>query len=121
MKKEMVVLIFLLIPVLILMRTKGKVPVNEYNKRQICDAIYIIEGGEKTKYPYGIMSVHCKGEEECRKICYNTVLNNKTRYKNYGYKSYATYLEFLASRYCPESENLCENWLPNLKYYLEKR
>jgi len=95
-----------------------------YSKEDICRAIYIIEGGNNTKYPYGIKSVKCERKEDCKKVCYNTVENNKVRYEQYGYKEYATYLEFLASRYCPIEEtnknDLCRNWLPNLKFYLEK-
>jgi len=96
-----------------------------YSNEEICDAIYLAEGGEKTKYPYGIKSVKCSGEKECRKICINTVRNNKRRYREYGYKKYKTFLEFLASRYAPigaknDPKNLNKNWLKNVKYFLRK-
>lgn len=90
-----------------------------YTKEEICSAIYIIEGGENTNYPYGIKSVSCNGKDDCKQVCFNTVVNNKRRYKEYGYKQFNTFLEFLGSRYCPEGD-LCNNWLPNLKYYLNK-
>lgn len=92
----------------------------EYTDEEICQSIYIIEGGEKTNFPYGIKSVSCNGKEECKKICLNTVRNNRKRFSDYGYREYKTYLEFLASRYCPKGEYLCENWLGNLKFYLKK-
>lgn len=91
-----------------------------YSNDAIADAIFIIEGGLKTNYPFGIKSVYCQGYDDCRKVCINTIQNNRVRYSEYGYRQYNTYLEFLASRYCPISENGCENWLPNLKFYLKK-
>ena len=108
-----------MIIVVLLNNKNNKKVINEYSKEDICKAIYIIEGGDKTKYPYGIKSVFCEGKEDCKQVCYNTIINNKGRYLDYGYKTHKTYLEFLASRYCPEGD-LCKNWLPNLKYYLEK-
>lgn len=92
-----------------------------YTDQEICDAIYIIEGEEKSSQPYGINPQYfkCETKGKCKQICLNTVKNNRKRYAEYGYKQYDTYLEFLASRYCPSSEYLCENWLPNLKFYLQ--
>lgn len=93
---------------------------HDYTNEEICQSIYIIEGGQKTKFPYGIKSVKCTGKNECEKICLNTVENNRKRYSQYGYKKYGTFLEFLQSRYCPLSDDKCENWLPNLNFYLKK-
>lgn len=114
MKKTIFSLIFLLLFINI---TKAE---DYYSNEAIADAIFIIEGGYKTNYPFGIKSVYCKGYDDCRQICLNTISNNRVRYAEYGYRQYKTYLEFLASRYCPISENGCENWLPNLKFYLKK-
>lgn len=88
---------------------------HQYSTNEICSAIYIIEGGNKTKYPYGIKAIKCDNTEECARICHNTVNNNKKRYIEYGYKEYPSFLEFLQSKYCPKSDDLCENWLKNLK------
>ena len=117
--KKLFFLITLTIPLLcvILSNTEAK----EYTKEEICSAIFIIEGGKNTRSPYGIKSVKCNGKEECRQVCYNTIENNKVRYAEYGHKEYGTYLEFLQSRYCPLSDKGCEHWLPNLKFYLEKK
>lgn len=96
-------------------------PVYAYTNQEICNAIWIIEGGEKAKQHYGINpDLFICDKQECEQICLNTVRNNRKRYAEYGYKEHDTYLEFLQFRYCPNLEDLCENWLPNLKYYLEK-
>ena len=94
----------------------------EYSDEQIVNAIFQAEGGYKAQYLYGIRSVSYKDEAEARRICFNTVRNNRKRYADYGYKKYATYLEFLASRYCPVG---CDNdrgtnkyWLKNVRYFL---
>jgi hypothetical protein len=91
-----------------------------YTNEAIAEAIFISEGGYKTHWPYGIKSVYCNGIEECKKICINTIQNNRIRYSEYGYKQYKDYLSFLASRYCPISVDGCENWLPNVRSYLKK-
>ena len=96
-----------------------------YSNNEYVEAIYKAEGGKKAKKPYGILSVPCNTKKECRQICYNTVRNNKKRYKEYGHKQYDTYLEFLASRYAPvgasnDPTNLNKNWIKNVKYFLKK-
>jgi hypothetical protein len=91
-----------------------------YTDEAIVDSIFIIEGGYKTHYPFGIRSVFCSGYDDCRNVCVNTIKKNRVRYSEYGYRQYNTYLEFLASRYCPLSVDGCENWLSNLKFYLKK-
>lgn len=88
-----------------------------FTDKQICDSIYIIEGKEKARQPYGIKTIECKSKEYCEQICINTVRNNRVRYAEYGYKKYNTYLEFLAGRYCPPNQ---KEWLRMLLYYLNK-
>jgi len=62
-----------------------------FTDKQICDCIYIIEGKEKARQPYGIETIECKSKEYCEQICLNTVKNNRVRYKEYGYKQYKDY------------------------------
>jgi len=96
-----------------------------YTDEQIVNAIYKAEGSEKAKKPFGILSVPCEGYDSCRQICLNTVKNNRKRYADYGHKDYDTYLEFLASRYCPigadnDPKGLNKNWLKNVRYFLNQ-
>ena len=96
----------------------------KYSDKQIVEAIYKAEGGDKATYLYGIRSVPYDTPEEARRICFNTVRNNRRRYKEYGHEKYGTYLEFLASRYCPigadnDPKGLNKNWLKNVRYFLE--
>ena len=98
----------------------------EYSDLEIAEAIWQAEGGVKATYPYGIRSVLCEGLAECRKICLNTVRNNRKRYIVYGYKQYPDFLSFLASRYAPtkncenDLRGLNNNWLKNVRYFLTK-
>lgn len=94
-----------------------------YTDEQIVNAIFKAEGGLKAKYLYGIRSVPYKNIEEARKICFNTVRNNRKRYSEYGYKQYASFIDFLASRYCPinasnDPKGLNKNWIKNVRYFL---
>ena len=96
--------------------------VSGYTCSQIVDAIYVAEGGESTKYPFGIVSVKCEGYEECREICTNTVRNNVKRWQNAVKEGDSRdYLTFLWHRYCPPTEHsLNANWKNNVEKYLKK-
>ena len=98
--------------------------VNEYFDEDYVNAIYKAEGGSGATYLYGIRSIPYDTPREARRICLNTVKNNRVRYREYGHKKYDTYLEFLGSRYCPvgaanDPRGLNENWLRNVRFFLE--
>jgi len=97
------------------------IPQNEAEIDLLADAIYWAENSKK--YPYGIMSVTCKGEKDCRKICINTIKNQKKRYKRSTNKRDSSYLKSLARRYAPigvdnDPRGLNHNWLSNVMYFL---
>lgn len=97
----------------------------EIDDNKLADAIYIAEGGAKAKKPYGVLSVPCNSEAECRRITMNTIRNNKRRFKEYGHKTHRSFLEFFASRWAPigaenDPHNLNKNWLPNVRKILNK-
>lgn len=88
---------------------------------EIVNAIYWAEGGPKTNHPYGVLSVKCDSSEECRRICRNTVRNNRKRFSNQTL--FTDYLEFLSSRYAPigagnDPTNLNKNWLKNVRWFI---
>jgi len=87
----------------------------EYSKEEICSSIYIIEGKEKARQPFGIETIECRTYEKCEQICYNTIENNRVRFANQTEEK--DYLTFLAKRYCPPNWKW---WEKTLKFYLEK-
>ena len=98
---------------------------DEWSDEQIVNAIFKAEGGYLAEYLYGIRSVSYDTEAEARRICFNTVRNNRKRFADYGHEQFDSYLEFLASRYCPvNAENdpngLNDNWLSNVNYFLAR-
>ena len=97
----------------------------EYSDEQIVNATWVIEGGHKAQYAYGIRSVKYSSLAEARRICLRTVANNRVRFTKQN--EYKDYLDFLASRYCPTKGNLSKAesrlnkyWLGNLKKQLAK-
>lgn len=93
---------------------------NAYTDEQIVNAIYKAEGGKNAQYLYGIRSVRYSTPQEARRICHNTVRNNRKRYAEYGYKTHGSYLAFLASRYCPVTgKGLSKRELEVNKYWLK--
>lgn len=100
----------------------------EYSDDEIVNAIYKTEGGKHAVYPYGIRSVKCNSTSSCRAACLTTVKRNRIRFAKYGRRNFSTYIEFLASRYCPTSGNLSSsekrlngNWLKNMLAILNRR
>jgi len=85
-------------------------PESEVNR--IADAIYKIEGGAKTKHPYGVLSVKTT---DPRRVCMNTIRNNWKRWEAAG--RVGSYGDFLGNRYCPKSADPIgnRNWLANFK------
>lgn len=96
-----------------------------YTDSQIVEAIKQAEGkNKKGWYSYGIKSVKCETEEACKKICFNTVRNNRRRFASRIDKS-KDFVQFIGSRYCPlgcnnDPKGLNKNWVKNVKYFLLK-
>jgi len=96
----------------------------DYSDDEIADAIYQAEGGPKAKVPYGILSIKVGSVQEARRICLNTIRNNRVRFANQSI--FTDYIEFLGSRYCPvgadnDPQGLNKNWVKNVKYFLTKK
>ncbi len=98
-----------------------------YTNTQIVNSIFHIEGGLRAQYAYGIRSIKYKNIVEARRICYNTVRNNRKRYAQYGYKKFPDFISFLQSRYCPTrgklsraEKRLNKFWLSNLRRQLKR-
>jgi hypothetical protein len=85
---------------------------------KLADAIYIVEGGNYTKYPYGVKSIATKGNRaKARRICINTIRNTYKRWiaENKPYN----FLDYLADRYCPAAADSVGNrrWKANIRKF----
>jgi hypothetical protein len=82
---------------------------------RIANAIYRAEGGNNTRFPYGIKSI--KNCHNRRAICINTIVNNYNRWSGRG-----DFIVYLADHYCPASTDFIghKNWINNVKYFLRK-
>ena len=96
---------------------------SDWTNAEIVNAIFKAEGGYKATYLYGIRSISYKDEAEARRICFNTVKNQRIRH--FKHTCGKTYMVCLRDRYCPlEAKNdpkgLNSNWLKNVMYFLRK-
>ena len=85
-----------------------------YTNEEIADAVFKSEGGMKAQYWYGIRSVKYDSLKEARKICLNTIRNQRKRHSRHNCE--LTYLECLHNRYAPpnvnnDPNNLNRYWL----------
>jgi len=89
-------------------------PASEANR--IADAIFKVEGGHKTRHPYGVLSVQTSNP---RKVCITTIQNTHNRWLKAGKPS--PFILFLADRYCPPSSDPVgnRNWKRNIQHLLK--
>ena len=74
---------------------------------------------------YGIISIPCNSEAQCRQYCKNTVFNTLVKYRSTRCKEGEDDLSCLARRYAPigaknDPNNLNKNWKRNVKYFYDK-
>jgi len=117
------VLLATVIILLILIGTAGaQIVTPTYTDTQIVNAIYKAEGGAKATYAYGIRSVKYNTVDEARRICFNTVRNNRKRFAKQS--KYTDFIDFLASRYCPvgcvNDRGTNKYWVKNVRYFLKE-
>lgn len=92
--------------------------VDDVTANRIADAIWQAEGGEKTRYPYGIKSVKVSSATEARNTCINTIKNTYRRWLGSGSRGH--FIDALADRYCPPSADPKgnRNWKRNVRRIL---
>ena len=85
---------------------------------RIANAIYQVEGGTHTRFPYGIKSVQTHNP---RQVCLNTIANNFNRWQRAG--AHGDFLDYLANVYCPSSADKRgnENWKRNIHKLLKTK
>lgn len=111
---------FLLISAIFLANNGVSGQLTDISANKIADCIYKLEGGAKTKYPYGIKSINTFGNQEvARRICLNTIKNNYVRWVKTSKTN--DFLNFLADKYCPPS---CDkqgnlNWKKNINKMID--
>ena len=91
---------------------------------KMCEAIYRTEGGNHAKYLYGIRSVHYRDRAEAREICLRSIAHRQREYKEFGYRLYPCFIEFLQSKYCPATRRnpmQGERWIKNVTYFYYKQ
>lgn len=91
---------------------------------KICKAIYRTEGGNHAKYLYGIRSVHYRDKAEAREICLRSIAHRQREYKEFGYRLYPCFIEYLQSKYCPATRRnpmQGERWIKNVTYFYYKQ
>ena len=94
--------------------------VSSINTNAIANAIYVAEGGDKTKYPYGISKkksgIQTLNKDDARKICINTIGHAYNDWKAKGSKG--DFIDFLSLKYCPENHI---HWAKMIKSIMAKQ
>jgi len=104
--------------------TCPKAPYNpEIDVNRLAKAIYIAEGADKTKHPYGILTRY--KHTTPRQACINTINSALKRFRQQTKEK--DFIAFLGATYCPTTGNLSRaekalnrNWVKNVKFYYQK-
>ena len=88
---------------------------------ELCDAIYLAEGGSRTNHPYGIMKKFKKTSP--REACKNTIRSAIKRYYASGQKG--CFVAYLQKTYAPincDTDNGTNRyWTRNVLFFLNKK
>lgn len=96
-------------------------PIIGYTCSELADAIYIAEGGKRTKHPYGILKHYRR--TDARTACINTIHSNIRRWLDTD--QVEPFIHYLARHYAPigvsnDKNNLNINWERNVLTILAK-
>lgn len=81
---------------------------------RLCHAIFLAEGGDKARVPYGVLSVKVKDKADARRITITSINNNIKRWEKAGKPG--TFIDFMANRWCPVASDPIgnRNWRKNV-------
>ena len=98
--------------------TVGTLPDAEVAR--IVSAIWRLEGGDKTRHPYGVLSVKVASKEEARKVTERSVRNNWARWQAAG--APGEFCDFMAARWVPVASDPQgnANWRRNFRAIVGK-
>lgn len=100
-------------------RVNAALPDVQANK--LANAIYVVEGGNKTKHPYGIKSVKTGGNKlKARRICIRTIQNTHNKWLKENKPN--NFLDYLANKYCPVASDEIGNlhWRRNIRKFVNE-
>ena len=103
-----------LIAIASLMLAATVVSAQPINVERLCHAIFLAEGGDKARVPYGVLSVKVKDKADARRITITSINNNIKRWDKAGKPG--TFIEFMANRWCPVASDPVgnRNWKKNV-------
>lgn len=101
--------------IILLLTNAAHAAETEINVPRLADAIYRAEGGSKTRYPYGIMSVKTANP---RAVCITTI-NNRLKL----WDGRRPFIPFLADKYCPKSADPIGHarWIKNVNFFYNQK
>jgi hypothetical protein len=109
---------------IILLLWASNIKADDLYINKVVDAIYLAEGGTKTKHPYGVM-LHCHDTKEYRQVCFNTVKHSYIKWEQIGKPG--DFITELGKIYAPTSgkitskeRELNQYWVRNVSYFVRK-
>lgn len=91
------------------------------DRQRLADIIWRVEGGSKTRYPYGIKSVKVRDAAHARQVCLRTIDRAVVEWREVGHLRVPCFVQYLAMRYCPAEVDPTghQNWIRNVRLLIK--
>lgn len=98
----------------------NKIIVKGYTSGRICEAIRKAEGVHSI-YPYGIKSVSCSTQDECKRVCIKTIRHYRKDFAKLENQGTEDFIEYSSRRYVAgDTRANQKSWVKNVKFFLTK-
>ena len=90
----------------------------------LADSVFLAEGGDKTRFPYGVKSIDTGGDKAyARRITLNSLRHSWKRYLKAG--NPGEFIPFFTARWCPvgaedDPQGLNRNFIRNVTYHYRR-
>lgn len=76
--------------------------------------------GLKSRYPYGVKSVPCSSEKQCRAICTRRVRHLWSDFKQNEQTGIDNFIRYASIRYVGSTKEEIRNWQNNVQYWYDR-
>ena len=112
---------FIILGIIVFLSVGRQPAMGELNVEKLVKAIRISEG-TGSRFPYGIKSVPCYSQSECKAICIKTVRHYENDFTRHGDGGINNFIQYLGPRYVCGRQGNCPaaiTWEKNVKRLYE--
>lgn len=91
-----------------------------YSDEEFCETIRFSEGA-RSRFPYGIKSVRCASQSQCKDVCIRTIRHYRKDFIKTHKVVDDSFIQYASKRYVESKDKIGqENWVKNVEYFLKR-